>query len=136
MKINSETYSVLIPMKGSVLMCPDDWVILEDALEKPEEAERAMVIEIRNHQKEGIPHIVFFANKTGAEITDYEAEKIYACCAKKIPGFGKILEEDKKLPRGKSRIGMFMIVSTSDPQYSLYNENNKPPYGCVVIRCF
>lgn len=150
--IEAESTLTKYPVKNGVLICPDDWIILN-----PEQADVMMyagVVECRNSDKFGkenfgerIPHFVFFSNKKyGKEYDNYFTEHINDLCVRAWPNFQSVIEnqvepiDDPERPGYQINaeewmkaptIGYFSIYEHGD---ITYGPNYEPPAGARIIR--
>lgn len=92
-----DVYSMkTIPMNNGLLICPNNWIIVNP--EKAEESSYASVIECRNADKFGIPHLLIFSNYES--VKDYDEmykNEIFKMCCKVYPKFDDILKMQIKL---------------------------------------
>lgn len=85
-----------IPMNNGLLICPNNWIIVNP--EKAEESSYASVIECRNADEFGIPHLLIFSNYES--VKDYDEmykDEIFKMCCKVYPKFDDILKMQIKL---------------------------------------
>lgn len=140
------------PIKNGILICPDDWIVLN-----PEQADAMMyagVVECRNSEKFGkenlgrrIPCFVFFSNKKyGKEYDSYYTDYINKLCVQAWPDFQKVIDsqvepiDDPERPGYQINadewmkaptIGYFAVYEHGDP---IYGSNYEPPAGARIIR--
>lgn len=140
------------PLKDGVLICPDDWIVLN-----PAEAcnmKYAGVIECRNSEDFGIehfgkpiPHFLFFSNKKyGKEFDGAYTDRIDQLCAAVWPNFQIVLDNKVEAiydPINRAQllncdawrtaptIGHFSIYEQGDPTFG---PNYEPPLGARIIR--
>ncbi len=150
--IESEPILKKYPIKDGILICPDDWIILN-----PEQADTmsyAGVVECRNSENFGrknfgrvIPHFLFFSNmKYGKEYDEYYTNHIDELCVNVWPDFQKIIDSqvepiyDPEKPGrpineeewiNAPSIGYFAIYEHGDPRFG---PNYKPSTGARIIR--
>lgn len=144
-EIDSVTTMQKIPMYDGFLICPDNYLIAN-----PEQAENmsyACVVECRNADKYGTPHIVIFSNFESVNQYDkiYE-ESIHRMCCRVYPEFEEILElqvkpiDDPDNPgmilnsdewMKAPNIGLFDVYIEGDPKYGFGYE---PAGGTRIIR--
>lgn len=140
------------PLKDGVLICPDDWIILNPA--QASVMEYAGVVECRNSENFGkehfgtrIPHFLFFSNKKyGNEYDEYYTDHINQLCVKAWPDFKTVLDNQVKPIDDPERpghqinadewmkaptIGHFAVYEHGDP---IYGANYEPPAGARIIR--
>lgn len=134
-----------IPIKNGYLICPTDYIIINP--EDAENMEYAGVIECRNSDKFGIPHLLFFTNKKYNSEYDslYEDSILHQCC-KIYPRFSEIMDmqvtpiDDPEKPgftlnakewMNAPTIGFFHVYIQDDPRYG---RNYNPPDGTRIVR--
>lgn len=150
--IESEPTLTKYPVRNGILICPDDWIVLN-----PEQADVMMyagVVECRNSENFGkenfgekIPHFVFFSNKKYAkEYDNYYTDHINKLCVQMWPNFQKVIEsqvepiDDPERPGYQLNaeewmkaptIGHFSVYEHGDP---IYGTKYEPPAGARIIR--
>lgn len=147
---NSEKATSLkkIEMKNGYIVYPSDWVVLDGVQCDAKDSVRACVIEVKNGQKYGMPHFLFFTNKDlGNPFTKDEENSVYLGCIKAVPNFVEVLRDgvdqptmpitDPRYKEASERFlaspipGIFYIPATDDPYYYMQDE---PPFGCRIVR--
>ncbi len=134
-----------LPFAGGILLCPDDWIIVNP--ERAKDSEYVCVIECRNATKHGIPHLVFFSTQPFVrEYSESYTSYVYDACIKAWPKFkeilgmqvpaipdpnrpGQLLNEDEWC--GAPLIGLYDVYVQGDPAYPA---DYKPPYGTRILK--
>lgn len=142
--INSEPKMKKIPMMNSVLVCPDDYIIVNEEYAKL--CGFATVVEVRNSAFH-VPHFLYFSPKDIHEYHDGDYNEINALCAKKWPKFKEIVESEVE-PIFDPDYGVTRLLNKEEydkaPQIGYFGvyihgderlpKNYKPPMGTQIIR--
>jgi len=134
-----------IRIKNGLLICPEDWIILNP--EEAREKEYAGVVECNNSSFYHIPHFVWFRESPSVtDITLEEKESVKKMCVQKWPHFKDIIQKqvtlvsDSEYPGNyknldewmrSPEIGLFTILADDNP---LYDAEKKPPFGAKIIK--
>ncbi len=143
--IESKPKMQKIEMLNGVLICPNDYIILNK--EAAEYCKYASVVEVRN-AKFGVPHFLYFHSKEANAYTDSDCKIIEDLCVKEWPRFQEIINSlvepipdptaehkwqylNAKEVNEAPQIGHFGIYIQGD---SRYPRNYAPPMGTRIIR--
>lgn len=143
--IESKPKMQKIEMLNGILICPNDYIILNK--EDAQYCEYASVVEVRN-AKFGVPHFLYFNSKEVNAYTDSDCKIIEELCIKEWPRFQEIINslvEPIPDPSAEHKwqylnahevneapqIGHFGVYVQGD---SRYPSSYKPPMGTRIIK--
>lgn len=141
--IESKPKMQKIEMLDSVLICPSDYIILNQ--DAAAHCRFASVVEVRN-AKFGVPHFVYFHTKEADEYTENDTDMIENLCAREWSRFQEILDNvvkpipdptaegqylNAKEMYDSAQIGHYPVYVYGD---SRYPKDFKPPMGTQIIR--
>lgn len=139
-------------LKDGYVTFPDDWIILPDVYDRPDNCLYAGVVESRNCEKYHIPHFIFFCNyKYTSEYPADFTDTVYQRCAAVYPDFRRLYnmqlptpDLSRTDPEGLEimqkwydapQFSLFHIVEKDDPIYwNRVTPNYNPPYGVMIVR--
>lgn len=134
-----------IQIKDSYLVVPNDWIILNP--EDAEDAYFAGVIEVRHHDKYGVPYMVVLLEEDDFQtFAKTREEWIYARCQSAWEGFKEILNMQVKPVEDPTSPGDLLnetewAAAPNIYYYDIYvhgdrkfGKNYKPPFGAQIIR--
>lgn len=106
-----------IAIASGRVIYPENWIVIDYC--RPEKANYAGVVEVRNGVKYGDPHFLFFSD---VKISKINENDIYLLCREAYPKFGEILE--KRVELQKDEYGKIL---------NLEEWKNAPEPGCFCI---
>lgn len=134
-----------IQIKDSYLVIPNDWIVLNP--EDADDAYYAGVIEVRHHEKYGVPYmVVLLKEKHFYTYAKNHEEWIYARCQQAWEGFANILSMQVKPVDDPTRPGYKLneaewAAAPNIYYYDIYVNDDrkygrryKTPYGAQIVR--
>ena len=135
-EIKSKKDTQKIQMQNGYLICPSDWIYLEDLVCSPEEATDAVVIEFKNGKKFNLPHYYFFTDRN----VDEKIENMAFERLKEIsPEFNEALKAYPEMLNilGKNELSNYEAFEVPIPGFFFIPHNNvmieNPEIGAIVI---